>query len=31
MRLARGAVRRRREREAFYRSGVLPDWWRLYG
>jgi len=27
MRLARGANRRRRERESFYRYGVVPDWW----
>jgi len=27
MRLAKGANRRRRERGAFYRYGVIPDWW----
>ena len=28
-RLAAGAERRRTEREDFYRSGVVPRWWRL--
>ena len=30
-RLTKGAARRRRERESFYRYGTIPDWWRQYG
>jgi myo-inositol catabolism protein IolC len=31
MRFARGVAHRRRERESFYRYGVIPDWWKSVG